>query len=171
VGTCDMAVAARHLGGDELRGTPGVEAARTRGRDPPQRRFELALAERRIARERAEVSEEVGAPVESGGELVAPRDEQAIDAKALMRIAQRGREIGTPGEPAEAPMQLPQARHRARDAGSAGADGTCVRDDLAGRGQQGEAAGRHRARLAPPENCHAHPTTRLRAAALAWCAA
>src|SRR5256885_854137 len=115
------------------RGTPGVEAARTRGRDPPQRRFELGLAQRRIGRERAEVSEEVGAPVESGGELVAPRDEQAIDAKALMRIAQRGREIGTPGEPAEAPMQLPQARHRAGDAGGAGADGTCVLDELAGR--------------------------------------
>src|SRR5256885_10397929 len=47
------------------RGTPGVEAARTRGRDPPQRRFELGLAQRRIGHECAEVGEEVGAPVRS----------------------------------------------------------------------------------------------------------
>src|SRR5882757_9187215 len=104
VGTGDVPMAARHLGGDELRSTSGVEAARTGGSDPPQRRFELALAERRIARERAEVSEEVGAPVEFDGEVVTLLGQHALDAKALMRIAQRGREIRAPGEAAEAVM-------------------------------------------------------------------
>ena len=128
-----MAVAARHLGNDELRGTPGVESARTRGGNPPQRRFELGLAERRISRECAEVSKEVSAPVEYLGEMVAPRGQQAIKPKSVMCIAQRGREIGAPGEPAEAPMQLPQARHRARDAGGASADRSRVGHDLAAR--------------------------------------
>src|SRR6202030_3664495 len=86
VGTCNVSVTARHLGDDELRGTPGIESARARGRDPPQRRFELALAQRRIGRERA-----------------------------------------------EAPMQLPEARPRTRDAGGASADRARVRNDLTGR--------------------------------------
>src|SRR4029077_1989865 len=133
VGTGDVPVTARHLGCDELRGTPGVESVRTRGGDPPQRRFELCLGERRIGGECGEVSEEVGAPMELGAELVAPRAEQSIDTKAVMGVANRGCEIGAPGEAGEAAMQLPQARDRPRNAGGAGTDGTRVRDDLTGR--------------------------------------
>src|SRR5580704_5058976 len=50
-----------------------------------------------------------------------------------MRIADGRCEIGPPGEPAEAAMQLPQACHRPWDAGGAGADRASVRHDLAGR--------------------------------------
>jgi len=114
-------MAARHLGGDELRSTSGVEAARTGGRDPPQRRFELALAERRNrSRGRAEVSEGSwcarGVRRRSGH---APRPARASTRKPSWRIAQRGREIRAPGEAAEAAVQLPtgprdRPRHRPR---------------------------------------------------------
>src|SRR5213082_2080528 len=133
VGTRDVTMVARHLGEDEIRGAAGVEPSRAPGRYPPQCGLELRLTEGGIGGECAEVSEEVGAPVQCGSECIAPRDQQGTHPEALVRVADRGGEIGAPREPPEAVMQLPEARHRPGHRRGAGADRARVGNELAGR--------------------------------------
>ena len=72
-------------------------------------------------------------PWSFGGAAVAHRGQLAVDCEALVRVTDGGREVGPPGEFAEALVQLPQAGNGARDAGGTRADRARIRNDVAGR--------------------------------------